>query len=589
MVASRVAIFAPRALIRMPHFMSKKLFVLAALVAVAFTPFARSTQATSGNWDTLIASAAWSYDGYRVERLTYSADTVGPINMGNSVIVAEPADSCEASGCDLYDVSFLDSGMKFSLSDLPSDILDTHRFANNGERFVYVSQADWNGNHYAVNEVEPDGTSTALVEDVFFNGANEVDVLTDGDTYYFNAELDYNNSTNVSQAGVYVWDAPAKLATIIGDHWELRDESLEDAQDGVALVKMTFESGNKQLWYEDTHNYNHYGMTREAIPGTWVEPEADIYAAHFTEGQAIEFFMNYTRYTYDPETDSEPVKHDDQFLNWFRDASVGYQILDGRMAWVTPDDQLMVSETDGTVKTLGTAIGGQFLLESDRVFYATSTGGRQYDFDTETTTDLDFAVTDTNGDDVYVGLDSTDHVWYADLESGTAIELGYGNAPVLADDLHVYWKGEDGHFYEGTVSVASRVYAGTASAMKGPTGSTVYLVVDGVRYAFASEKAYFTWFDSWDAVESVSTTTLASYTLGGTATFAPGTKVKFAGDAKVYMVGSDGKLHWMLNQTIAYAIYGASWNKSIVEINNQDLVNMTYGTTITVESDVNEI
>lgn len=574
----------------MSHLMTKKSIVLAAFVAVVLVPFGRATRATSGNWDTLMAAAAWSYDGYRVERLSFSDDAVGPINMGELVVVAEPAESCEPSDCNLYDVYLLDSGMKFGMSDLPAAVLDTQRYLNNGERFVYIGQTDWDRNHYQVTEVSGDGTSEALISDVFFNGADDVDVLADEDgTYYFNAELDYNGSKDVSQAGVYVWNAPNKTADIIGDHWELRDESLEDANDGVALVKMTFDTGNKQLWYEDTHNYNHMGMTREAIPGTWVEPEADIYAAHFTQGQAIEFFMNFTRYTYNPETDDEPVKHDDQFLNWYRDPSVGYQIVDGRMAWVTPDDQLMISETDGTVKTLGTAVGGQFFLESDRVFYATSTGGRQYDFDTSLTTDLAFAVTDTDGGDIYVGLDPVSNVWYADLSTGSTLSLGFGEAPVLADDLHVYWKGEDGALYEGTVSVASPVYAGTASAMKGPTGSTVYLVVDGVRYAFASEKAYFTWFDSWDAVESVSTTDLAQYPLGGTATFAPGTKVKFANDAKVYMVGTDGKLHWLINQTVAYTIYGSSWNKQIVEINNQDLVNMTYGTTVTAESDVNEI
>lgn len=64
------------------------------------------------------------------------------------------------------------------------------------------------------------------------------------------------------------------------------------------------------------------------------------------------------------------------------------------------------------------------------------------------------------------------------------------------------------------------------------------------------------------------------------------TKMKLAGDPKVYVLGEDGKLHWIVSQAVAYAIYGNTWNHNIVEITNVDLVQYGFGTVIDSEADV---
>ena len=70
---------------------------------------------------------------------------------------------------------------------------------------------------------------------------------------------------------------------------------------------------------------------------------------------------------------------------------------------------------------------------------------------------------------------------------------------------------------------------------------------------------------------------------------APGTKVKLDTDPKLYMVGDDGKLHWLTSQAVAYSIYGSQWNQNVIEMNYEQLVPYTYGMSVESEADVLEI
>lgn len=567
-------------------FMTKKLAFSVIALAMAVSPFL-SVKADNGDWDAAISAAAWNYGDYRVERLAFADDAVGPFNLGEFALVAEPVDSCEPNDCGLYDVYMLKDGMKLLMENVPAEALDAHRFEGNDNRFVFVAASDWNGDRYAVTEYTADGSAEQIVEDLFLSGVENIDVLVKDDDVYFNAYLDYTGKTSVNQAGVYVYDAAEGDADIIGKHWELREETMLDAADGIVLIKMTFPSGNKQLWLGDTHNYNNLGMTREAIAGTWVDPQADMYAGHFVDDDTVEFFMNYIRHTYDLDTETLTA-HDGQYLNWFRAPELGYQIDGTYMAWVDPSDVLSLSNGSEVV-TLGTATNGKFLLEDGRVFYASGLEGKAYDIETGATTNVPFAVTDSDGGDVVVGTDAAGNVEYYNLVTGESYELGFGSNPVLSDDMHVYWTGVDGHVYEGTVSLPSVRTAGTVRAVKTADDNTVYLLRDDAKYAVPSEKTYFTWFSSWSDVETVSSATLASYEDAGTATFAPGTKVKIARDPKVYVVGDDGALHWVVSQTVAYSIFGDRWNKGILEITTQDLVTNPFGSSVQSERDMQTI
>lgn len=566
--------------------MTKKFAFSAIALLTAVSPFL-SVNAGNGDWNAAVATAAWNYGDYRVERLAFADDAIGPFNLGPFAVVAEPVDSCKPNDCDLYDLRLLRDGRTFLVPNVPGAALDAQRFAVNDGRLVFASQIDWNGDHYAVTEYDADGSSQKLVEDVFFSGVEAIDAMADGDDTYFTVAHDYTGKTRVEQAGVYVYDEAEGDADIIGPHWELREETLLDAADGVALVKLAFESGHKQLWLGDTHSVNYSGMTRRAIAGTWVEPGADMYAAHFVDDDTVEFFMNFVRHTYDLDDDTL-TRFDGEHLNWFRDASVSYQVVGDLMAWVDPSDALYLSK-DGVAERIGTATDGQFLLEEDRLFYAVGDEGRVYDIRTGRTESVPFAVTDTDGGDALVGLDGRGRVQYLDLATGRSYELGFGSAPVLSDDMHAYWMGVDGSIYEGTVALPSSASAGHVRAMKTANDDTVYLVLNGEKRAVPSEKTYFTWFSSWDDVETVSASTLAAYEDGGTAAFAPGTKAKIANDPKVYIVGNDGRLHWIVSQTAAFTIFGSTWNQGILTITQQDLVTNPFGSPVETERDLQSV
>jgi hypothetical protein len=564
--------------------MTKKLVFSVIALAMAVSPFL-SVKADNGDWDAAISAAAWNYGDYRVERLAFADDAIGPFNLGEFVLVAEPVDS-KPNEEPLYNVYMLEDGLKLLMENVPEEALDAQRFALNDGRFVFISQVDWDGDHYAVTEYDGDGDAEQLVEDVFFSGVEDIDVLVDGADIYFETSHDFTGKTALKQTAVYVYDEAEGDADIVGKHWELREEKLLDAADGKVLIKMTFSSGNKQLWLGDTHNVNYQGMTREAISGTWVDPEADIFAAHFIDDDTVEFFMNYVRHTYDLDTEVL-TKHDGQFLNWYGAPEDAYQLDGVYMAWVTPENTLMLSD-GSNVKTIGTAADGQFLLEDGRLFYASGSAGKVYDIAARVTVNLPFAVTDVYGD-IVVGNDAAGNVSYMDMNSGEAYDLGYGSAPAISDEMHVYWMGVDGAIYEGTVSLPSVLSVGSIRAMKLASDNTVYLVKDGEKLVIPSEKTYFTWFDSWSDVEIVTAAKLNGYADGGVASFAPGTKVKLARDPKVYVVGNDGKLHWITTQTVAYSIFGSTWNKGILEINQQDLVTNPLGSAIESESDLQTI
>ena len=71
--------------------------------------------------------------------------------------------------------------------------------------------------------------------------------------------------------------------------------------------------------------------------------------------------------------------------------------------------------------------------------------------------------------------------------------------------------------------------------------------------------------------------------------FASGTRVKAIGNPRVYMVGTDGNLHWIVSETVASAIYGSAWNKGIVEVNSTDLWRYVTGKNVDSELSVKAI
>ncbi len=549
---------------------------------MALNPVTAVVRADSGDWESIVSTAAWTYDGYKVEKLDVADDAEGPLSLGGYVLVAEPIDTCKPNDCDRYDVSVLKDGMRMLIGNVPAEALDEQRYFALGDEFEYIDASDEERNHWNVVVVDLEsGEETLEMEDYFLDGVESMDVMEDDGVFYFNPSFNFNDHSGYSNASVYMYNPETDRDYVVTRQWQVNRDELQDVEDGIVLTKMVFENGYSQLWMYDTATDP---IDAQAIPDTWTSPDEDIVGAHFREDGSIEFFRMFERYVYaDGITSAQG-----DYLSWYKDADEAMQIVGDRMAWLDADDTLFLSDSDGVVEFGTLGYPQEFRLTVDALFYASGTGESvMYEFDSEDETEFTFVVTDAT-EDAVVGVDASGSVWYQDLDSEETIALGFGEDPVLSDASHVYWRGEDGAMYEGTILVGVPG-DDDIRAVKTASDDTVYLVMDGTAYAIPNESAFLSWFDGWEDVEIISESELNSFDLDGDASYAVGTKVKLVGDPKVYVVGEDSKLHWLTTQTVAYRIYGSSWNDDIIEITQMDLTGLPYGDAILTESDIQNI
>lgn len=567
-------------------FMFKKTLITIATLAMAVQPVMPSAvQADSGTWSTIQATAAWTYDDYKVERLDFgTSDFNGPLSLGDNVVVAKAAGTCTTdAGCERYDLYVLRDGMAMFVGNVPHEAVNEQRFYDNGEKLVYINSADAETNNYwqVVDLDLTSGTKTVELDKLFIDGVQDIDIMKDAEDYFINASLNWNDHKGFINAVIYQYDQPSNSVQMIMKQWNQQRDEIQDVQNGKVLSKMVFESGAKQLWVYDTTTDP---KTMAAVPNTWTEENEDIVGAHFRADGKIEFFDKYQRYISDGTT---TVAQSD-YLSWFRSYEQSLQIVNGRMAWLDPEFNLHVSGTDVNLNLGRIGSPETFKLTPTALYYSSGVEGKMYNFSTKTTTIYPFAVTDTMGS-IIVGADAEGNVWYKDTASGRSIKLGFGSNAVISDDMHVYWYGTDNNVYEATLSLNAMTGASEIRAVKVSGSSRVYLVLDDTSYWIQNEEIYFSWFNSWNDVETISSAALNALSYDGEATYAPGTRLKMANDPKVYMVGSDGKLHWITTQLIAYNIFGQNWNKGIIEFNTADTTNLTFGSTVDEESDVQSI
>lgn len=138
-----------------------------------------------------------------------------------------------------------------------------------------------------------------------------------------------------------------------------------------------------------------------------------------------------------------------------------------------------------------------------------------------------------------------------------------------------------------SVGVGSLGFAGAASAatpgdlLKASGPAVYYYAGDGKRYVFPNEKTYFSWYNDFSSVKTISDAELASITIGGNVTIRPGTKlVKIQTDPKVYAVTKCGTLHWIESETIAKNLYGDAWATRVVDVPDAFFVNYSIGSSV---------
>ncbi|MDQ7815057.1 MAG: hypothetical protein RDU25_04620 [Patescibacteria group bacterium] len=137
----------------------------------------------------------------------------------------------------------------------------------------------------------------------------------------------------------------------------------------------------------------------------------------------------------------------------------------------------------------------------------------------------------------------------------------------------------------GTLVMPSMASAATLSAgdlIKASGPAVYYYAADGMRYVFPNEKTYFSWYNDFSAVKTITDSELAAISMGSiNVTIRPGTKlVKITTDPKVYAVTKCGTLHWLESEAVAKALYGDAWATRVVDVPDAYFSNYTVGSSV---------
>jgi hypothetical protein len=119
------------------------------------------------------------------------------------------------------------------------------------------------------------------------------------------------------------------------------------------------------------------------------------------------------------------------------------------------------------------------------------------------------------------------------------------------------------------------------SLIKGTQSSVYYCGADGKRYVFTNDKTYFTWFEDFSQVKSITDAELAGILIGGNVTYRPGTRmIKIQSDPRTYAVSRGGMLRLVASEDVAKCLFGDDWNKVIDDISDAFFVNYSVGSPI---------
>ncbi|MBM5789736.1 hypothetical protein FJZ23_01450 [Candidatus Parcubacteria bacterium] len=557
----------------------KRPLIVFSLIALAISPFVYSALATSGVWGSALAQSAWEYDLYRVERLSFGKTAVGPFAFHGGVFMAEQAKSCKyPDTCSVVDVTLLKDGKALSVADVGPRVKDVFWHSAQDGRFIYFVPSSDKTLWGKVFEYLPQSGSVKMLAAIprKADDLNFVTSAVDGSRVYTTV-LHRDKQTGNVKTKLMVIDTVSgyvrdDIAWTLNSRWQ----EILDVQNNVLLVKVVFEGGFKELLLVDEK-----ARTIKNVPDTWTAVDSDIVAGHLLEDGTVRYFRNYRMFTYTPG-DEKPVESGGAHLNWFASVGESVRLAGDRVAYVDPENTLYVTGPEG-VSNFGKVSGGLFTLKPNAIYFASSDAYKEYDFVRKTWSKRHFRVTDAL-EDILVGLDAQGNIWYENLTTGKTMPIGYGAAPVLTDRGHALWRGVDGKIYQATFSPLLDVGDTDVQAYKAHEESTVYLKSGDKMWRVTDEATYFTWFDSWDEVISVSSAALKVYREGhtdmGDAPFAAGTRVKAVGNPRVYVVGSDGSLHWIISETVAHSVYGANWNKGIIHVRPERLWNYSLGVNV---------
>jgi hypothetical protein len=197
----------------------------------------------------------------------------------------------------------------------------------------------------------------------------------------------------------------------------------------------------------------------------------------------------------------------------------------------------------------------------------------------------------TSGD--IIGLDEgTLAVFYWDEDTEQWVSLG-GTVNASTNTITV----ETTHFTQFAV-IGEITYSSGSLVKKASSPAVYYLGADDKLHTFVSSADYFTWYDDFSGVVTLSDTDFSTYSLGENVFPKPGAKLVQVVDGEtpwnifspnVYATSGNGTYRKITSAAVAEGLYGADWETEIIPVVNSVFSQYTEGDDITTASDYNKV
>jgi hypothetical protein len=122
--------------------------------------------------------------------------------------------------------------------------------------------------------------------------------------------------------------------------------------------------------------------------------------------------------------------------------------------------------------------------------------------------------------------------------------------------------------------------------VKSADNSSVYLATPaGERYIFPAESQFYSWYENFDSLQTISARDLAAMQLTGSVLYPTRTLIKTPSSPKVYTVGADGQLYWVTDGSVLAVLYGQNWNRLVHDLSESFITSYRFGRSVLNSND----